>query len=289
MEFIKNLEEARLTRNSDNLKSLTYTDCCERAFLILLILEIMKNYSGYRSMATRYANKTLEKSDYSQFRAFNTDLYNFVHFIIGDESALEKLKDPKSAKLMRDKVTLPVFLLNRYLRSLDNSGIVQNTAQFFIKIETALKITNSDYKAIRRNVVNYNSLSVRDKKTTVTKLLYSARAKLRSSDIIDDFSKLVADRNLESEKVKDTEQQISVPDLVPTAQKLAYYRLLVGSENIIKLKKFLEFAKNDSAIPANFVEGYIPIIKIVDDIITGGPMYVRLLQQIHKNAKKKAN
>lgn len=286
MDFIKQLEEARLTRNTNNLKSLTYTDCCERAFLILLILDIMKHYPEFRSVASRYAEKTLEKSDYSQFRAFGTDLYNFIYFITGDEDAINKLKDPESAMVMRERTTFPVFAVNRYLRSLSSSRVLSDTPKFFVNIESILRITNSDYKALRRNVVNYTSLTLKQRKATVTKLLFAARAKLRSSDIIDDFSRLAADRDLESEKVKDTEPEVSVPDRAPLSQELAYYRLLVGTENLGKLRLFLELLEKGNSIPAPIIDGYRPILDMIDDIIKGGPMYIRLLQQVHQKAKK---
>ena len=34
---------------------------------------------------------------------YSTDLYNFVYFVTGDEEAINKLKDPKSAMEMRNK------------------------------------------------------------------------------------------------------------------------------------------------------------------------------------------
>lgn len=286
MKFIRDLEEARLTRNVSNLKSLTYTDCCERAFLTLLALELLRNYPGYNGFAGDYCGKTLQKSDYSQFRAFSTDLYNFVYFIVGDDEALDKLKNPDSAKAMRDKISFPVFALNRYLRSVTNRTRPTNIAAFFIQIENSLNIRNSDYKAIRRNITNYTSLSQKDRESTVTRLLFAARAKLRSSDIIDELSGLAADRNLETDRVRDTEPKISVSDPVTTSGDLALYRLLVGSNNLMRTKRFLDLARSGHGIPPVFTQGYMPIINMIDDMVKGGPMYVQLLRQIHNRSKK---
>ena len=44
MDFIQELHEARLTRNTSGLKALTYTDCCERAYLTLLVLELLRRF-----------------------------------------------------------------------------------------------------------------------------------------------------------------------------------------------------------------------------------------------------
>ena len=286
MDFIRGLEEARLTKDSNNLRSLTYTDCCERLYLTVLCLELLRQYPRYSSRAQSYAKKTLGKETYSQYRAFSTDLYNFIYFVIGNDEALNKLKNPGAAKQARQTVTLPVFALNRYLRSLSSSTIPSNIAQDFIRIESSLKITNSNYKIIRRNVINYSRLKTNDKKETVTKLLFACRAKLRSSDIIDDLSALAAEKDLESPRVKDTEPKISTPDITMTASELALYRQLVGMSNVMMAKKFVEFAKQGRSMPAQMVKAYLPIIEMIDDIVDGGQGYVKYLQNLHQKAKK---
>jgi len=67
---------------------------------------------------------------------------------------------------------------------------------------------------------------------------------------------------------------------------MALYRLIVGANNIMKCKNFLEFAKNEKTIPSSFVEGYLPVIEMVDDIVTAGPGYVQMLKVLHKRAKR---
>lgn len=286
MDFIRGLEEARLTKDSSNLRSLTYTDCCERLYLTLLCLELLRQYPRYTNIAQAYAGKTLGKETYSQFRAFSTDLYNFVYFVVGDDNALNKLKNPGAAKQARSTVTLPLFALNRYLRSLSTGTVPANITQEFIKLESSLKITNSDYKIIRRNITRFDKLNTREKKAIVTKLLFACRAKLRSSDIIDDLSALAAEKDLESPRVRDTEPTISTPDITVTARELALYRQLVGMEKVMMAKKFIEFAKQGRSMPAQMVQAYLPIIEMIDDIVDGGQGYVKYLQNLHQRAKK---
>ena len=286
MDFIKELEEARLTRNASNVKSLTYSDCCERAYLTLLILELLRNYPKSKRQAQLYATKTLEKDDYSQFRAFGTDLYNFLYFIMGDEDAFKRLRDPGSAKRLRQNTTLPHLSLNRYLRALKSNTTPSNVQAFLMQLESALHISNTDYKLVRRNIGNFQRLSPKDKQDVATKLLFAARAKLRSSDIIDDLSALISSKDLETSRVKDTEPQISTPDLSIDSADLAMYRLLVGTDNLMRTKKFLELAKNGNGIPPQFVQGYMPIIQMIDDIVKSGVAPINLLKTIHQRAKK---
>ena len=67
---------------------------------------------------------------------------------------------------------------------------------------------------------------------------------------------------------------------------MALYRLIVGASNIMKCKNFVEFAKKEKTIPSAFVEGYLPVIEMVDDIVTAGPGYVQMLKVLHKRAKR---
>ena len=287
MEFIKELHEARLTRQGGALKTLTYTDCCERAYLTMLILEVLRKFPNTAAYAHGYAKKTSGHDNYNHFRMSSTDLYNFIYFIVGDKDALDKLKDPGAASIMRRSTQFPLMAFNRYVSKLKmgGAGNAQQDQQTFINIESALKITNSDYKAVRRNVFSFSSLSSNSKKQLVTRLLLAARAKLRNSDIIQYLEELSAERDLEVYKVSDPEPKVSIPDIAVTSQDMAGYLRLVGSKNLMLTKKFLELAKDGKSIPANILQAYIPAIIILDNIAKGGAGYVQALRALENRAK----
>lgn len=67
---------------------------------------------------------------------------------------------------------------------------------------------------------------------------------------------------------------------------MALYRLIVGSENIMKCKNFLDMARNGKTVPSAFVEGYLPVIELVNDIVTAGPGFVQMLKVLQKRAKR---
>jgi hypothetical protein len=287
MEFIKELHEARLTRQGGALKTLTYTDCCERAYLTMLILEVLRKFPNMAAYAHGYAKKTSGHDNYNHFRMSSTDLYNFIYFIVGDKDALDKLKDPGAASIMRKSTQFPLMAFNRYVSKLKmgGAGNAQQDQQTFINIESALKITNSDYKAVRRNVFSFSSLSSNSKKQLVTRLLLAARAKLRNSDIIQYLEELSAEKDLEVYKVSDPEPKVSIPDIAVTSQDMAGYLRLVGSKNLMLTKKFLELAKDGKSIPANILQAYIPAIIILDNIAKGGAGYVQALRALENRAK----
>ena len=57
--FIKDLHEARMTKDNGSAKKLTFSDCCERLYLSLLILETMRQFPDFKGPVQRYAKKTI--------------------------------------------------------------------------------------------------------------------------------------------------------------------------------------------------------------------------------------
>lgn len=287
MEFLAELHEARMTRDSNNQKVLTYTDCCERLYLIMLSLELLRRYPQFAPLAHGYAKKTTDRDSYKHFRMYATDLYNFAHFVTGDEDTLSKLKDPTGAMAVRKRTTLPTMAFNRYLMGLASGrASTMNDQQVFINIESALHITNQDYKDVRRNIFNLQRLATADKKKIVTRLLFAVRAKLRSSDIIQYVEELASVKDLETARISDPEPTVSVPDISVQGRDLALYRYLVGTKNIMLTKKFIELAKQGKPIAPQFVQAYLPAIKMIDNIVKGGPAFVSMLRTLEKRAKQ---
>ena len=289
MEFLKDLHEARMTRNSSNQRVLTYTDCCERLYLSMLVLELLRQFPQFRGTVKEYAKRTSGYTNYNIFRMSGTDLYNFVYFVVGDDKALDKLKDPAAAKKIRQNTHFPVMGFNRYVSLLSNAQEPTNISEFFIKTESALNIVNADYKTVRRGLLNFRRLSTTDKKKLVTRLLFACRTKLRSSDLIDDIEKLAVLKDFETGLIKDPEPKVSVPDVDTVGKDFLYYRFIVGQENIMLAKKFLDYAKAGQSVPASMVQAYLPAVKLLDDIVSGGPSYINLLRTLQKRAKKDSN
>lgn len=287
MNFIQQeLHEARMLRDDNNARVLSYTDCIERMYLTLLCLEIMRHYPQFNRVVKDYAAKTTRKSaTYATFSMFSSDLYNFLHFIDGPEEALNKLKDPDAAKAMKKTVTLPKMKLNRYLSQLSNDARPTEPGEFFGQLERSMKISNAQYKTIRRFATNIKRASLKEKQEYITRLTLAVRAKLRNSDIVEPFLKFVTANNFEIDSVQDNEPTISLPD-IDTSKNLQLYRYLVGQKNLYNAKKFMDMAVQGNSAPSQFVQGYTPIVKMVDDIVKAGPAYVQQLRILHQRAKK---
>jgi len=287
MDFIKDLHESRMTKDNGSSQRLTYTDCGERMYLILLALETMRQFSQFRLPVQRYCKKTAGFESYKYYRIMGTDLYNFVYFLVGNDSAQRKLKDPDSAIELKKKTRLPVASINRYINSVAQNKEPALITKLFVEIESSLKITNSDYKNIRRGLNDFAGLNLQERKLLVTRLIFAVRAKLRSSDIITDFEQFAAVKNLEKTDVFDPEPQISTPDIRASPADIALYRYLVGAKNMALTKRFLDQAKAGNAVSAEMLKAYMPVIEMIDDIVQAGPAYVQNLRAVHDRAKKK--
>ena len=287
--FIKDLHEARMTKDNGSSRKLTFSDCCERLYLTLLILETMRNFPDYQKTVQRYAKSTVGFETYKFYRVMGSDLYNFIYFLVGGDSAQDKLKDPEAAKILKATTKIPVNDLNRYIRALASGSTTikqYNPSSLFFKLESALKITNSDYKAVRRSIMNWDKETRSEKRLVATRLIFAARAKLRGSDLISDFEKWAAIKNMEVASVTDPEPTNSKPDLAGSSKNLALYRYLVGSKNLALTKRFLQQASNGQAASSGMVQAYMPAIEMLDDIVQAGPAYVNNLRALHKRAKK---
>ena len=285
LEFLNELYEARMTRNSIDLQKLSYTDCCERLYLSLLILELLKQYPSFKGTVNGYTKKTVDNQNYKHFRMHGTDLYNLIYFVAGPKEAVNKLRDPTSALKIREQTSLPLMALNGWLHRTATGSSGQNS-ELFIRIENALKI-RSEYKSIRRYLINYKSSGTREKKKVATQLLLASRAKLRNSDLISHLEQLASQRDLETSIVKDHEPTISVPDIEPTTNKdLMFYRYIVGPRNLVGTKKFLDMAKQGKSVPSNFVQSYMPAVQMLDDIVKAGPGFIQMLKNLQIRALK---
>jgi len=69
-------------------------------------------------------------------------------------------------------------------------------------------------------------------------------------------------------------------------RQVALYGYLVGVENAVKARRFTELAQDGKSVPSTFVQAYLPIIDMIDDIVDAGPAGITQLRNLHKRLKK---
>tara|TARA_B100002019_G_C21240555_1_gene585289 strand:+ start:704 stop:1585 length:882 start_codon:yes stop_codon:yes gene_type:complete len=288
-KFFDYISEGKLIRN-DSLQRMTYTDVCDLILLYFLALQTMRYYPSSKKYVKSYANEVLKWNDWYYHRMSGNDLYNLLNIVDGEERMLDKLKDPRSAKILRQRTHFPTLAVKRLLRDMANSkNAGPSDAGDLMKINTALK--NSNYSAYRRKIANFNGLSDQDRKKAVTELEMSLKARGRNSDLLDYFIMFVSAYDLESNRAVDREPMISVSDPVePDVKDINMLRLLgVPTKDLPFAYKVLSLASRGMAIPPRFATAYKPIMQIVDDIVKAGPGYVNLFKQVHKRAQSAKN
>jgi hypothetical protein len=290
MDFIKGLHEARMTRDANNQRQLTYTDVCERLYLSLCILDLVYKYPKNKKYAVEYAGRTTAYPNYSVFRGSASDLHNFIYFATGDEQAMSKLKDPEAASKVRSNNTISLMKLNRYLSAMTyNRDMSSADKSFLLNLESELGIDNTEYRKIRRDIMNWDKLPGVERRKAATRLLFASRSKLRNSDIHPILERLVADKNLETlYGVQDNEPKASTPDKV-ASNEVIMYKYLYGKEtiNFPLIKQFLDRVERGETIPAHLVKAYAPAIKMLDEIVKAGPQYTNMIKIAHNRAKNK--
>jgi len=286
MNFIKDLQESRMTRDARNQRLLTYTDCKEKAYLTILCLQAMRYYRKHKTDAMKYAYKTVMFREYNRFRIDSTDLYNLYYFITGDEQALKKLKDPGSAAKERRTTVISVGKLNGFLRRLaSGDAVTAEDIKTLALIESDLDISNPHYRELRRRLNTFDTDSTADRKTTITRLLFAARSKLSDSDVMPMFSKFAGDNNLEDFNATDPEPKVSTPDM-SGMMNVQNYRLILPVNSLPFVSRFLDMIGKGKTIPANIAAAYLPLVMIVHDIVKAGPAYIDQLKILHNRAKR---
>jgi len=278
--FLKYVVEGRIVRRPGDLQRYTFQEICEKIYLSFLSISLLKNFSQTANWVKSYSRETITYGDFDKVRYSANDLHNMLAVVDGDSAITQKLSDKNAALALRQRLSLPTLAVKRYLRMLNSDY------EFLASLERSLQIKSTDYKNLRLAIASFNTLDGRRKKVAVTRLLQAVRAKLSGTDIarkVEEFSKK---QKFELDNVVDAEVEIDADKTELSGAELNAYRILVGPSNVRRAKMAVDMAKDGKGLPSNIVSAYLPIMKMVDDIIGGGYTFVKLVQSIHERAKK---
>ena len=277
--FLQYVAEGRVVRRQSDLARYTFQEITERIYLSFLTLALLKNFSQTASFVKSYAGQTLTYGSFDRVRGTANDLHNMLAIVAGDPAIAQKLANKNAAMALRQRQTVPVTSIKRYLRDF------KNDYKFLTQLEVALGISNPDYKNLRRAITDYISLDKRRKKVTATRLLQALKAKLPGTDLQRQAQAFADKHHLELDNVVDAER--TVPGVELTPNEMQAYRLLVGSSNVRRAKVAADMIRQGKAVPAPVMVAYAPIVTMIDDIAKGGYTFVKLLQVIHARAKSR--
>ena len=275
--FLQYVSEARVVRRQSDLKRYTFQEITERIYLSFLTLSLLKYFNQTASFAKSYANNTLAYGSFERVRSTANDLHNMLAIVAGDPSIVQKLANKNQAMALRQRQSVPVLAIRRYLRTL------RGAYEFLTGLESALGIRNSDYKNLRRAISDYPNLDSKRRKVVATRLLQALKAKLPGTDLQRKAQEFADKQHLELDNVIDAER--TAPGSEMTANEMSGYRVLVGDNNVRRAKIATDMVKQGRAVPAPIMSAFYPVIQMVDNIVNGGMSYVKLLQSISDRAK----
>ena len=277
--FLQYVAEGRVVRRQSDLARYTFQEITERIYLSFLTLALLKTFSQTRSFAKSYATQTLTYGSFDRVRTTANDLYNMLAVVTGNPDVVQKLANKNQAMALRQRQSVPELAIRRYLRDL------RDDYKFLTQLESALGISNLDYKNLRRAISDYPNLDSRRKQYTATRLLQALKAKLPGTDLQRRAQEFAAKQKLELDNVVDAERTVPGQELTPN--EMQAYRLLVGAANVRRAKIAADMVRQGKAVPAPVMVAYAPIVKMIDDIAKGGYTFVKLLQVIHARAKNR--
>jgi hypothetical protein len=217
MEFLQDLNEARMVVSKSHLRRLTARDVADLVFLHLLTLQLFKQEYSTRSWAINYAHNTWQGGNFANLRADRTDLYNLLFLIVGqnNDDAIKRLKNPEESKELIKYLSVDRDAIRRYLRLVaTNKSNPGWERRFFLQIQVGLHIDTQGYRAIRQIVTHYDPMNYEHKRLVVTRLLMAFRKRAIRSDMykrLEQFAKTqkleIKDRICNPETGKGCEQE----------------------------------------------------------------------------------
>jgi hypothetical protein len=182
--FLKYVSEGKVIRRHSDLQRYTFPEVTERIYLSFLALALMSQNDTTKSFVNSYANQTMGYGSFDRVRMVHNDLANMLAIVSGDPEITKKLKNKDQAQAMRQRQSVPVMALRRYLRSFEEH--YKNLTQ----LERALNITDANYRNVRRAVANYKRLNTKQQSQTLNSLKRMLLSKLPNTDIQRKFKEL---------------------------------------------------------------------------------------------------
>lgn len=130
---------------------------------------MMYNIPGKKNAAQKYASQTSSAGPYAVFRTNSTDL-NVLAYMInvpGNRHA----KYNGEVKSFLEGLNFDNRLHHQFMTKIAKGGVKpSNASTYMFRLETQLKISNSDFKNLRRSILNWKKLSSTEKYNVVTRL-----------------------------------------------------------------------------------------------------------------------
>jgi hypothetical protein len=170
MALYSDILESRAFRRASTLEKYSVQQLSEILFLHLLTLEVLSHSGDVR----QYAKETMAYPTFDGIRFSATDLSNLISTLKNADRYLDE-RSP----------SMPFLELKRYIRGIEKRD---NEPAFvrliYYKLQTMLKVKNSQINVLRRDISEYNKLSYPEQVHSVRLLYQLLRKTSYNSDLI---------------------------------------------------------------------------------------------------------
>lgn len=195
--ILADLTESSVIRDRLQARRYTAREICDYVFVHMLALYIMADEFDFIAKAMGHAKRTVLWGHFKEFRTGSTDLYMYLH-LITTNSGRDLLGDQINSKAFFRSFNLDMRDLTYRLRML-SQGRRYKTAEFrFLQqLEKQLKVSDSTLRSCRRLVSDWDSITTRNKRLVLTRLLQVLRPRAPHSDMMTHLEALGRFYNLE--------------------------------------------------------------------------------------------
>lgn len=179
--FFGQLYESRMFPSKHHIRQHDIHDILEFTFLYCIALYVMKSDVIVGPVASRYAEHTYLPGPFTHFTNTSTDLRLFLSLIYNADGIADNLSstDYTSGQTMDQR------MVGRYLHDIAKAGPLSHwDKQFLYKMEGDYRIGNSNYRSVRRLVIDWEKIPNRDKKLVMTRLLQAFRSRMPRSELL---------------------------------------------------------------------------------------------------------
>ena len=182
-EFVKELSEARVFRNPNNLPNVGISKIAENFFNAALALQIMR-YENPK-VAKRYAQQTLSNG-LDGWRSSGSDFNNMAQILINPDRYKDKIEVDRL-------ITVPELQMKTWLRNIAQGKLDDaNDRRFFLALQRRLGVDSPGLMSARRVVADW-AKSLGNERAQATARVYRGLSHdLKQSDLFAPFARVAS-------------------------------------------------------------------------------------------------
>ncbi len=199
------LEESSVIRALDQLRHYTLRDIADFAFLHFLVLFILETDFKSAVLVKGHATRTLQHVDFKKLSFIGTDLYLYLHLLLGHST--DKLKKTPANAIFMQRNHLQERDIKSMLRDMANGHRDEaKEARFLLALEKNLQIDTANYRSCRRLVAYWDEQDTHNQKLVVTRILLALRTRTPKSDLLPYLEAYAKAKAFELKHVKNPEK-----------------------------------------------------------------------------------